>query len=39
MRETTVHLSDEEFAWVKSKGSGYLRHLVQLLMGLERLLK
>ena len=35
MKETTVHLSDEEFAWVKGKGNNYLRHLVQLLMKME----
>jgi hypothetical protein len=38
MKETTVHLSEEEFLWVKSKGNNYLRHIVQLLMKLEALL-
>ena len=32
MKETTVHLSDEEYAWVKGKGNNYLRHLIQTLM-------
>ena len=35
MKETTVHLSEEEFLWVKSKGNNYLRHLVQYMMFLE----
>jgi len=38
MKETTVHLSEEEFLWVKSKGNNYLRHLIQMLMKLEAFL-
>jgi hypothetical protein len=38
MKETTVHLSEAEYAWVKSKGNNYLRHLIQLLMNLDAFL-
>lgn len=35
MKEITVHLSEEEYEWVKGKGNNYLRHLVQMLMRLD----
>jgi hypothetical protein len=35
VKETTVHLSEAEYAWVKSKGNNYLRHLIQLMMKLD----
>jgi hypothetical protein len=35
MKEMTVHLSETEYEWVKSKGNNYLRHLVQFTMKME----
>ena len=37
MREITIRLSEEEFAWVKSKGNNFLRHLVQWSIYLDHL--
>jgi hypothetical protein len=38
MKETTVHLTEEELAYVKAHGSNFLRHLLQARMALDNLL-